>query len=104
VEEIEKFNLIKHINEKDGRLEDNLFFDGENVEEDLIRITVKDTGVGIPKEIQTQLFSLYGTFDHHKGNSSKIAKLGLNTNGVGLGLVIAKKLVGLLGPCEYIEV
>lgn len=39
------------------------------------------------------LFKAYST--HNLGNC--------NNQGVGLGLVISKKMVGLLGPKEYIE-
>jgi signal transduction histidine kinase len=52
---------------------------------------VTDTGVGIPNNIKPKLFNLYATFDY--GN-------GTNRQGNGLGLVICKKLVGLLGPTE----
>lgn len=37
---------------------------------------------------------MYATFDHQKGS---------NKNGVGLGLTITKKLVGILGPQENIK-
>lgn len=63
-------------------------------EKKIIGISVQDTGVGIPPEIVPKLFSMYATFDHHHGS---------NKNGVGLGLVITKKLVGLLGPSENID-
>ncbi|KAL4441634.1 hypothetical protein ABPG74_021566 [Tetrahymena malaccensis] len=57
-------------------------------------ITVQDTGVGIPENLQKKLFKLYGTFDHSNGS---------NRHGVGLGLVITKNLVALLGPSNYIN-
>lgn len=37
---------------------------------------------------------MYGTFDNTNG---------LNKHGTGLGLVICKKLVGLLGPTDSIQ-
>ena len=37
---------------------------------------------------------MYATFDHHDGS---------NKHGTGLGLVITKKLVGLLGPVDRVE-
>lgn len=37
---------------------------------------------------------MYGTFDINRG---------LNRHGIGLGLVICKKLVGLLGPTDDIN-
>lgn len=38
---------------------------------------------------------MYGTFDFTNNGSNK--------HGIGLGLVICKKLVGLLGPSDKIE-
>ena len=49
-----------------------------------IEIEVKDTGIGIDEEDQKKLFKLFG-FIKHKGR--------LNTRGIGLGLMIAKKIV-----------
>ncbi|KAM3129549.1 hypothetical protein pb186bvf_018373 [Paramecium bursaria] len=60
----------------------------------ILQVTVKDTGVGIPDHIKPRLFQMYGTFDNTNG---------LNKHGTGLGLVICKKLVGLLGPTDSIE-
>ncbi|CAD8170616.1 unnamed protein product [Paramecium pentaurelia] len=59
----------------------------------LIQFTVQDTGLGIPIQIQNQLFKAYSTFN--LGNH--------NQKGVGLGLVISRNLVGLLGPKPQIE-
>jgi anti-sigma regulatory factor (Ser/Thr protein kinase) len=53
------------------------------------KISVEDTGVGIPKEVQPKLFTMFGTFDHNKG---------MNRHGIGLGLTITKKLIEQLGP------
>jgi signal transduction histidine kinase len=58
-------------------------------------VVVTDTGVGIPNSIKPKLFNLYATFDY--GN-------GTNRHGIGLGLVICKKLVGLLGPTPEIQI
>ncbi|KAL4500454.1 hypothetical protein ABPG72_003405 [Tetrahymena utriculariae] len=63
-------------------------------DQDTIEITVTDTGIGIPFEIQQKLFKEYNTFDTPSG---------LNKNGVGLGLYVSKKLAGLLGPSENIK-
>lgn len=70
-----------------------------DIEQDLphnniIKISVTDTGIGIPFEIQERLFKEYNSFDHSKGT---------NKYGVGLGLCIVRKLVGLLGPSENIQ-
>lgn len=61
---------------------------------ELVTITVADTGVGIPDSVKPKLFKMFGTFE---------LKQGLNRHGTGLGLVICKKLVGLLGPTDEIH-
>lgn len=61
----------------------------------LIKITVSDTGTGMPPEVISRLFNQYATFDHNNGS---------NKHGVGLGLFICRRLVGLLGPSETIKV
>ena len=48
-------------------------------------ITVRDTGIGISKKNQCKLFKFFGFLKE----SSK-----LNSNGVGLGLVISKQITG----------
>ena len=50
-------------------------------------ISVKDTGVGIPKEEQSKLFRDFCTLQSNAH---------LNPNGVGLGLSICKKITILL--------
>ncbi|CAD8144451.1 unnamed protein product [Paramecium octaurelia] len=61
----------------------------------LILITVSDTGVGISDEVKGQLFKSYSTFDSEKKQ---------NRNGVGLGLMISKQLCGYIGPLKYIYI
>ena len=52
---------------------------------EMLRISVTDNGHGIKKKYQSKLFKMFGTF--------KDTKRGLNTNGIGLGLVISKQIV-----------
>lgn len=54
---------------------------------DRIRLSVIDTGPGIPEEYRNELFTPFNRFNH--------AKTGVE--GTGIGLVITKKLVELMG-------
>ena len=53
-------------------------------EEKFLKISVRDTGIGISKEDQKKLFKLFGFLD---GSKSK------NPQGIGLGLYISQKIV-----------
>ena len=49
-----------------------------------LEISVKDTGIGITSEDQAKLFMLFGKLT---------TTASLNTNGIGLGLSICKRIV-----------
>jgi len=55
---------------------------------DVIKVSVKDTGVGIKTEDLPKLFRLFGFLT----SSQK-----LNTKGIGLGLFICKKISQVFG-------
>ena len=59
----------------------------EIVQDDLknqfLKISVTDTGIGIPKQDHNKLFKLFGFV---KDNQK------MNINGIGLGLMIAQKI------------
>ena len=63
-------------------------------ENDRIAIAVKDTGIGIPQEIQERIFEAF-----YQADNSNTRKYG----GTGLGLSIVRQFTGLLGGKLEIE-
>ncbi|MDH5709137.1 MAG: HAMP domain-containing histidine kinase [Hylemonella sp.] len=61
--------------------------DCELLPQDRLRITVRDTGNGIPKALQPQLFQAFNRLGKEAGQHE----------GTGIGLVITRELVQLLG-------
>lgn len=56
-----------------------------------IKVTVEDTGIGIPEAEQAKLFTEFARIENYnRGN--------MNPNGVGLGLMISNSLAFRLGP------
>ena len=61
---------------------------------DKVKISVKDSGIGIPEEKQSMIFD---KFNQVIDDNSK------QKNGSGLGLTITKHLIGLHGGEIYVE-
>ena len=59
-----------------------------NEEHDKLVIQVKDTGIGIKNKDRIKLFKLFGKLQNTKG---------MNTQGIGLGLVISQNIVNEFG-------
>ena len=53
-------------------------------DEEFLRVSVVDTGIGIAQEDQNKLFKLFGFVQDQKQ---------VNVSGIGLGLVISKQIV-----------
>ena len=62
--------------------------------EQITKVSVKDTGVGIKEEDVPKLFQRFGKLEQ----TSKI-----NTSGVGLGLSISKQIVEALDGTIYLK-
>jgi len=75
-------NAIKY-NRQNGRV----YIDTEILDDERLRLTVKDTGVGIPQEKQNELFMSF-----HRLGAEKT-----EVEGTGIGLVITKQIVELMG-------
>ena len=71
-----KFTLKGHV-----KITVRIIEDSEDHLNELVEISVEDSGVGISEENQCKLFKLFGFIQ----DSSQ-----MNTQGIGLGLAIAK--------------
>ncbi len=64
------------------------------VEGDRVVLSVKDSGIGIPKDAQERIFESF-----QQGDGSTAREFG----GTGLGLAVTRQLVGLHGGCVSVE-
>jgi signal transduction histidine kinase len=71
-----------------GKVETTIEIIQKNGNEKFLKISVEDTGVGIPLENHDKLFKLFGFVQDKKE---------LNVNGIGLGLMISKSIVENFG-------
>lgn len=59
-----------------------------------LKLTVEDTGIGIPEKDKTSLFKLFGKLSSNHNR---------NKTGCGLGLTICKKILQKLGGDVILE-
>lgn len=78
----------------DGEISIHVLPEGDSEQDAIIRLEVRDTGIGIPKDKMDRLFKTFSQVD-----SSATRKYG----GTGLGLVISKRLVELMKGCIGVE-
>jgi signal transduction histidine kinase len=81
-------NAIKY-NRKNG----SVTISQEKNQEDRVRISIADTGYGIPKEKQSEIFEPFSRLNVDKGTA----------DGVGIGLSITQKLIDLMGGSISLE-
>lgn len=81
------FNLLSNA-AKFSHANDTVNIEVTKVNNDTIRVSVQDTGIGIPEEFQDQIFNSFSQAD-----SSDTRKKG----GTGLGLNIAKEIISIMG-------
>ena len=77
-------NAVK-FTDRDGKIMIMTELKNNDMNQSLLRISITDTGIGIKKKNQNKLFKMFG--------SIKDEKKKINTNGIGLGLVISKLIV-----------
>lgn len=81
-------NAIKFTSEGEVSLNFSLDSVDENEKECMVKVLVKDTGIGIKAEDQSRLFKSFSQVDSSLSRSS---------DGTGLGLAISRNLVHLMG-------
>jgi len=79
-------NAVKFTQQGSVAIQADLLAEGET--QVVVRFAVKDTGIGVPPEAQSQIFDAFAQAD---GSTTR------QFGGTGLGLAIAKRLISLMG-------
>ncbi|MCL2213617.1 MAG: transporter substrate-binding domain-containing protein [Treponema sp.] len=87
-------NAVKFTPKEEGIIRFNAVLTGKTETEYELKIEVADNGIGISEEQKNRLFNAFGQAD--SGISRKFG-------GTGLGLVISKRIVELMGGTIWIE-
>lgn len=85
-------NAVKYT--KQGSVEMSVTFDKTSDTEGVLRVSVKDTGIGIKQENMQDLFDSFKRIDENKNR---------NIEGTGLGMAITKRLVDMMGGDIQVE-
>lgn len=85
-------NAVKFTNE--GYVEVGAKSVHQNASEHILEFYIKDTGIGIPEELQDKLFKDFSQVD---------GSIGREYGGTGLGLAICKKITEMMGGKIWIE-
>jgi signal transduction histidine kinase len=64
------------------------------VQDRTVTITVSDTGIGVPEEMQSKIFEIFAQVEDHLGKSQ---------GGLGIGLALVRQLVALHGGVITVE-
>jgi len=84
-------NAIKFRRKEEG-LQSEIWVNSENYNDDYIKISIKDNGIGIKKEHQNKIFGIF-----KKLHSSS------EYEGSGIGLSVCKKIIERLGGKVWLE-
>ena len=85
-------NAIKFT--QDGKIKLNCTFSYPYNGKILLKVAVKDTGIGIPKDKINEVFKEFSQIE----NGAR-----LNPNGIGLGLYICKRVIDFYGGQIYVS-
>ena len=91
-----KFTFKGQITVSISKPKNPVFSAFSSISAEILKFSIKDSGIGISLKDQEKLFNLWGSLEEF------IEETPNSRNGAGLGLTISQHLIGLLGPEEKI--